>query len=156
MSHRDIDFDWTLCSEWSVVRGVVRARKKPAQSTSSEAVAAEIVRLSGLTLGVLRFAWAAEFRRQPPKGLWRDLLLRTLAGRLQEKVFGGHDKATLRLLEATGQGRAGDRRCRRLKAGTVLVRDLGVRDTPSPSGRRGLSGKKGHIPASPPSPGTSP
>jgi len=52
-------------------------------------------------------------------------LLRTLAWRIQEKAFGGHDKATLRLLEACGQKRAGDQRCQRLKAGTVLIRDFG-------------------------------
>jgi Protein of unknown function (DUF2924) len=52
-------------------------------------------------------------------------LLRTLAWRLQEKAFGGHDKATLKLLETYDQKRAGDQRCRRLKAGTVLIRDFG-------------------------------
>jgi hypothetical protein len=53
------------------------------------------------------------------------LLLRTLAWQLQEKAFGGHDKATLQLLEAYGQKQAGDARCQRLKAGTVLVREFG-------------------------------
>jgi hypothetical protein len=101
------------------------ALKKPGQSVSPEAVAAEIERLSGLALRELKAAWAAEFRRDPPKGLWRDLLLRTLAWRLQEKAFGGYDKATLRLLEAYGQKKAGDARCQRLKAGTVLVREFG-------------------------------
>jgi hypothetical protein len=89
--------------EWSVVRGMRRALKKPAQPLSSAEIASEIERLCGLSLPDLRMAWAAEFRRDPPKGLWRDLLLRTLAWRLQEKAFGGHDKATLKLLEGTGQ-----------------------------------------------------
>jgi hypothetical protein len=53
------------------------------------------------------------------------LLLRTLAWQIQEKAFGGHDKATLRLLESYGQKRAGDQRCQRLKPGTVLVREFG-------------------------------
>ena len=52
-------------------------------------------------------------------------MLRTLAWRLQEKAFGGHDKATQRLLETYGQKRLGDQRCQRLKAGTVLVREFG-------------------------------
>ena len=84
------------------------APKKPVQPVSPEAIAAEISRLSGLPLSELRAAWRAEFRREPPKGLWRDLLLRTLAWRIQEKAFGGHDKATLRLLESYGaeEGRA--------------------------------------------------
>jgi len=101
------------------------APKKAAQPTAAGEVTAEIGRLSGLSLRDLRTAWAAEFRREPPKGLWRDLLLRTLAWRLQEKAFGGHDKATLKLLEDSGQKRAGDERCRRLKTGTVLIRDFG-------------------------------
>lgn len=104
---------------------MVSALNKTSQSVSPEAITTEIERLSSLPLGALRAAWAAEFRRNPPKGLWRDLLLRVLAWRLQEKAFGSHDKATLRLLEACGEKQAGDRRCRRLKAGTVLVREFG-------------------------------
>ena len=111
--------------EWSVVRGMRSARKKPVQSISPETIAAAIDRLAGLAPKELRAAWAAEFRREPPKGLWPDLLLRTLAWRIQEKAFGGHDKATLRLLQAYGQKRPGDQRVQRLKAGTVLVREFG-------------------------------
>jgi hypothetical protein len=88
-------------------------------------IAAEIERLPELSLRDLRAAWAAEFRRDPPKGLWRDLLLRTLAWRIQEKALGGHEKATLKLLETYGHKPPGDERCRRLKAGTVLIRDFG-------------------------------
>jgi hypothetical protein len=101
------------------------APKKAAQSISPEAMAAQIERLAGLPLKGLKAAWAAEFRRDLPMGLWRDLLLRTLAWRIQEKAFGGHDKATLRLLETYGQKKVGDARCQRLKAGTVLVREFG-------------------------------
>jgi hypothetical protein len=101
------------------------APKKVAHFNSPETIAGEIERLSGLPLKELKAAWAAEFRRAPPKGLWRDLLLRTLVWRLQEKAFGGHDKVTLRLLQVYGQKRAGDKRCQRLKAGTLLVREFG-------------------------------
>jgi len=105
----------------------MRNASKP---VSPEAIAAEISRLSSLPLRELKAAWQAEFRRALPKGLWRDLLLRTLAWRFQERAFGGHDKATLKVLEASGQKRAGDQRCQRLKAGTVLIRDYGgVRHT---------------------------
>jgi hypothetical protein len=118
--------------ERSVVRGMRSAPKKAARSVSSEAVAAEISRLSGLPLKELKAAWSAEFRREVPKGMWKDLLLRTLAWRLQEKVFGGHDGAILKLLEELGQKRPGDQRCQRLKTGTVLIRDFeGVRHTVS-------------------------
>jgi len=96
--------------------GVGFAPESAAQSVSPEVLVAEISHLAGLPLKALKAAWAAEFRREPPKGLRRDLLLRTLAWRLQEKAFGGHDRATLRLLEAYGQKKAGDTRCQRLKA----------------------------------------
>jgi hypothetical protein len=109
------------------MRGVT---KKANESVSPDAIAAEISRLSGLPIKGLRIAWAAEFRRDPPKGLWRDLLLRTLAWRIQERAFGGHDKRTLKFLEAYGQKKAGDQRCQRLKSGTVLIREFqGVRHT---------------------------
>ncbi len=101
------------------------APKKPAQPVSAETIAAEISRLSRLPLSELRAAWRAEFRREPPKSLWRDLLLRTLAWRIQEKAFGGHDKATLKILRSYDQKKAGDQRCQRLKPGTVLVREFG-------------------------------
>jgi hypothetical protein len=113
-----------------VVRGMRVAPKRVGQSVSPETIATEIERLSGLPPKELKAAWAAEFRRDSPKGLWRDLLLRTLAWQIQEKAFGGHDRATLRLLQAYGQKRPGDQRCQWLKAGTVLVREFaGTRHT---------------------------
>ncbi len=50
-------------------------------------LSAEISRLSGSRLNELRAAWAAEFRREPAKELWRDLLLRTLVWRLHSPGF---------------------------------------------------------------------
>lgn len=105
----------------------MRNTSKP---VSPEIMAAEISRLSDLPLKDLKVAWQAEFRRAAPKGMWRDLLLRTLVWRIQERAFGGHDKAILKVLEAYGEKRAGDQRCQRIKAGTVLIRDFeGVRHT---------------------------
>jgi hypothetical protein len=107
-----------------------RALEKVTQPVSPQALAVEIACLAGLPRKALRAAWALEFKREPPKGLWQDLLLRTLAWRLQEKAFGGHDKATLRFLKDFAQKKAGDQRCQRLKGGTVLVREFaGARHT---------------------------
>jgi hypothetical protein len=129
-ARRKSKFRLDIGREWSVVRGMRGTPKNAAQSISHEAISAEISRLAGLQLKELKAAWRAEFRREPPKGLWRGLLLRTLAWRLQEKAFGGHDRATLKLLETYGRKRAGDQRCRGLKSGTVLIRDFGgVRHT---------------------------
>jgi len=101
------------------------ASTKAIPFVSQEGLSAELQRLCGLSSEALRTAWAAEFLRAPPKGLWRDLLLKTLAWRLQEKAFGGYDKATERALEAYRRKRTGDSRCQRLKSGTVLVREFG-------------------------------
>jgi hypothetical protein len=101
-----------------------------AAAQTAETIAAEISNLTGLPIAELRAAWRTEFRREPPKTLWRELLLRTLAWRLQEKTFGGHDKTTAKLLEAYGRGKEGSQLHRRLKSGTVLVREFeGVRYT---------------------------
>lgn len=100
------------------------APKAAAQTASAETMAAEISRLAGLPIVELRAAWRAEFRQEPPKSLWRELLLRTLAWRLQEKAFGGHDKTTAKLLEEYGRGKEANQLHRRLKSGAVLVREF--------------------------------
>lgn len=66
----------------------------------------------------------------PPVEFSRDLLLRTLAWRIQEKARGGHDKKTVKLLNDHARGGIDDCIFRRLKSGTVLVREYeGVRHT---------------------------
>jgi hypothetical protein len=119
-----------MCCEWSVVRGVQNPLKRSLRSTSTETIAAEISRLAELSVAELRTAWRAEFRRDPPKTFWRELLLRTLAWRLQERAFGDHDRTIAKLLDAYGRAKEGSQLHRRLKSGTVLVREFeGVRHT---------------------------
>src|SRR5579872_380381 len=92
-------------------------------------VAQEIERISGLDLASVRSLWRATFKKEPPGALTRDLLVRQLAWHIQEKAFGGHDAATLRLLDAYGRQNA-DKVVlfRRLKPGTSVVREYqGVR-----------------------------
>jgi hypothetical protein len=129
MSHCDIDFDWTPLANGAWFAWMAKRAKKALVGESAEdlksRLSVEISRLGSLRLKDIRAAWATEFRRTPAKELWRDLLLRTLVWRLQERAFGGHDKATLAVLESYGQKKAGDVRCQRLKAGTVLVREFG-------------------------------
>jgi hypothetical protein len=90
---------------------------------SQAGITAKIGEFSSLNLQGVRAVWAATFRRDAPNGLSRDLLVRTLAWRLQEKAFGGHDKAITKLLNQYARGSGGDPIYRRLKAGTVLVRE---------------------------------
>ena len=77
----------------------------------------------------VRALWRVTFKKEPPGALTRDLLVRQLAWRIQEKAFGGHDAATQRLLDAYGRQDA-DKVVlfRRLKPGTSVVREYqGVR-----------------------------
>lgn len=60
-------------------------------------LSAEITNLAKLSKSQFQVTWSSEFRREPPKGLSRDLSQRMLAWRLQKKVLGGHDWATLNL-----------------------------------------------------------
>ncbi len=61
------------------------------------------------------------FGRTPPLALSKDLLGRMIACRLQEQAFGGLDRESLRFLD--GLARHGGSPRRRLKPGTVLLRD---------------------------------
>jgi hypothetical protein len=85
------------------------------------AIAAEIDRIRSLRLDALRRQWRLVFGRVPPAGLNKDLLGRMIAGRLQERAFGGLDHDSLRFLESLARHERPPRR--QLKPGTVLVRE---------------------------------
>ena len=86
-----------------------QARRPAQRSTTSpsnaNAVAATndlsplMAALSGLTAQQLRDEWRRLYRGQPPR-LSRDLLIRSIAYRMQELVHGGLSKATQRTLAA--------------------------------------------------------
>ena len=90
-------------------------------STDPAAIEAEITHLRSLAIDALRQYWRVVFGRTPPADLSRDLLGRMIAWRLQERAFGGLDRESLRFLD--GLARHGGPPRRRLKPGTVLVRD---------------------------------
>jgi hypothetical protein len=91
------------------------------QRTDPTAIEAEIARLRSLALDALRRHWRVVFGRTPHAGLSKDLLGRMIAWRMQELAFGGLDRDSLRFLD--GLARDGGSRRRRLKPGTVFVRD---------------------------------
>jgi hypothetical protein len=91
------------------------------QRTEAAAIEAEIAHLRSLALDALRRRWRAVFGRTPPARLGRDLLGRMIAWRLQERAFGGLDRESLRFLDSLARHGGSPRR--RLKPGTVLIRD---------------------------------
>ena len=89
--------------------------------TDPAAIEAEVARIRSLALDALRRRWRAVFGRAAPVSLSKDLLGRMIAWRMQEQAFGGLDRESLRFLD--GLARHGGSPRRRLKPGTVLVRD---------------------------------
>jgi Protein of unknown function (DUF2924) len=93
-------------------------------STDLAAIEAEIERIRSLGLDALRARWRSMFGAVPPAALTKDLLVRIMAYRLQEEAFGGLDRATIKLQDGMARGeKPGTAAKRRLKAGTVLVRE---------------------------------
>jgi hypothetical protein len=92
---------------------------------------AELGRLDGLTLFELRNEWRRLYRIAPPMRLSRDLTLRGITHRLQERAQGGLSRATLarlaQSLETTGWAReAGGNQSAAFvmpKPGTRLIRE---------------------------------
>ena len=56
-------------------------------------IAAEFARLNALTNFELRYEWRRLHVMQPPKSLSRDLLLRGITYKIQERAFGGLSKS---------------------------------------------------------------
>ena len=98
-----------------------------ASRTSSD-VNREIDRLAGLNAWELRVEWRRQIRTSPPMRLSRDLLMRGIAYRLQERTLGGLSKPVLRRLGeiAADNEQAAQQPTHpptRLKPGTRLLRE---------------------------------
>jgi Protein of unknown function (DUF2924) len=91
------------------------------RSSDREAIEVEIDRIRSLGLDDLRTLWRTTFRSCPPKGFTKDLVARFICWHIQEQAFGGLDPQTTKLLD--GYMRNNKPPDRRLKAGTVLVRE---------------------------------
>jgi len=88
-----------------------------------EAVEAEIDRVRSLGFDELRALWRRTFRSSPPSAFTKDLVARFICWHLQE-ALGGLDPSAMKLLDSLAHGdKRGAERARRLKAGTVLVRE---------------------------------
>ena len=107
------------------------ASKRGALADMDEAaidIAKALVRLSALTIFELRGKWRRFHRTPPPMRLSRDLLIRGIIYKLQERAYGGLSMATARKLEQAatdppGRGAAKPAPPISLKPGTRLVRE---------------------------------
>ena len=64
-------------------------------------VEAEVNRVRSLGIAALRARWRFMFGGSPPAGLSKDIIKRLMAYRIQEDAFGGLDRETKKLSEAT-------------------------------------------------------
>jgi hypothetical protein len=91
-------------------------------------IASALVRLSEVTNFELRGEWRRLHRMPPPMRLSRDLLIRAITYKLQERASGGLSMATLRKLAQAGADPSGRGATRlappiSLRPGTRLVRE---------------------------------
>jgi hypothetical protein len=87
------------------------------------AIEAEVDQVRSLGIDALRKRWRIMFGAVPPKGLTKDIVARMIAYRIQEEAFGGLDRGTVKLLDRLARGEKPNELNRRLKAGTVLIRE---------------------------------
>jgi hypothetical protein len=99
---------------------MIRRSNRPTGTPSAESTEAELARIRELSLDELRACWREMTRQSAPKVLSRDLLARMIAYRIQEKAFGGLSRETRKLLDRLAKG---EEPVRRLKVGTVIVRE---------------------------------
>jgi hypothetical protein len=91
-------------------------------------IAAELARLEALSNFELRAEWRRLHHMQPPKSLSRDLLMRGITYKIQERAFGGLSKSILRKLSGTEPEASSPEYERSpprttVKSGTRLVRE---------------------------------
>jgi Protein of unknown function (DUF2924) len=103
----------------------VRSNQQPLKYDPS--VEAELDRLIALPVAQLRTRYREIFRTEPPRAFGPDLLRRSIAHRIQEKIYGGLPTATRRLLEQLVRAAAARPNGRlelprRIKPGSELVR----------------------------------
>jgi len=93
------------------------------QQIDPAVIEAEIEHIRSLGVDALRAKWCSTFGAIPPKGLTKDIIGRMIAYRIQEEAYGGLDREAKKLLDRLAKGEKPNDLGRRVKAGTVLVRE---------------------------------
>lgn len=93
------------------------------RSVDAAAIEAEVNQIRSLGIDALRQRWRMMFGAIPPKRLGKDIIGRMIAYRIQEEAFGGLDRDTVKLLDRLAHGEKTSELNRRLKPGTVLIRE---------------------------------
>jgi Protein of unknown function (DUF2924) len=93
------------------------------RTVDAAAIEAEVDQVRSLGIDALRKRWRMMFGATLPRGLTKDIIARMIAYRIQEEAFGSLDRETVKLLERLARGEKPNQLNRRLKAGTVLVRE---------------------------------
>ena len=121
------------------------------KDVDASAVEAEVARIRVMSKIDLRTLSLQTYGSPPPSSLPEDLIGRCLAYRVQEQAFGGLDRETKNFLDALARGRAsGTPRPRRLKPGTVVVREYqGERHTVTVAADGFIWREKAYPPACP-------
>jgi hypothetical protein len=93
------------------------------ETPDNTALEAEIEQVRSLGVEGLRQRWRRMVGANPPKGLTKDIVARMITYRIQCEAFGGLDRQTIKLLDRLARGNKPDGLNRRLKTGTVLLRE---------------------------------
>src|SRR6266702_939678 len=93
------------------------------RTVDAAAIETEVDHVRSLGIDALRKRWRIMFGATPPQGLTKDIIARMIAHRIQEEAFGGLDRETVKLLDRLARGEKPNELNRRLKAGTVLIRE---------------------------------
>ena len=99
-------------------------------SRTDDQLSAEIAALESLSTVQLRQRWKALYGTEPPPRASRDLLMRAVAYRIQERALGGLSASTHRLLERIADDAAAGRVARvkptrKPHTGAILLREWG-------------------------------
>lgn len=97
-----------------------RADRIPAARAAGTSLTEELAALATASFDQLRSHFRTLYRVPPPDGLSRDLIARLVAHRLQEQRLGKLDRNLAVQIDRLG---GGQEQRRRLKSGTVLIRE---------------------------------